>query len=437
MKRIVFAFVALAMAVAATSCDKKEEQPVEIKVQLSLDGAAYAAQDVAIAVVDAAGTASFEEKTNASGIATFVVPSGLYKASASFKNAADGVLKTFTGSADFQVVAATPATVDLKLNKVEASQIIIKEFYSQQCPKNDGSTFYGNDAYVTIYNNSELEADASELVFGVVQPGNAQATNKYYTAEGVLSYTDYVPAYSGIWYFQTPVKIAPYSSLTIAFFGAIDHTATVTASVDLSKPEYYVMSKDGVSQITNSKYQIAETISKDHYLTAKMFNMGNSWVLSNSAPAFFVGKMSLSELTALIDNTDAYDLTGGKDNIGWAPKFPVANIVDAVECWDKAQIAKSSLRFPSSVNSDYLAITIKKGHTYYRNVDKEATEALAENAGKLVYGYADGTADIDGSTDPSGIDAEASMKAGCHIIFSDTNSTSKDFHERKESSLRK
>ena len=78
-----------------------------------------------------------------------------------------------------------------------------------------------------------------------------------------------------------------------------------------------------------------------------------------------------------------------------------------------------------------------KGYSVYRNVDKEATEALEENAGKLVYNYAGGTEDVEGSTDPSGIDAEASIAAGAHIIYSDTNSMSNDYHARKVASLKK
>ena len=61
------------------------------------------------------------------------------------------------------------------------------------------------------------------------------------------------------------------------------------------------------------------------------------------------------------------------------------------------------------------------------------TEALPENAGKLVYGYALG---VDASTDPSGIDAEASMKRGAHIVYMDTNNSTADFHERQKCSLR-
>ena len=84
-----------------------------------------------------------------------------------------------------------------------------------------------------------------------------------------------------------------------------------------------------------------------------------------------------------------------------------------------------------------IPITNKMGYSVYRNVDKEATEALEENTGKLVYNYAGGTADVEGSTDPSGIDAEASMANGAHIIYCDTNSSMMDFHQRKVASLKK
>jgi hypothetical protein len=50
-----------------------------------------------------------------------------------------------------------------------------------------------------------------------------------------------------------------------------------------------------------------------------------------------------------------------------------------------------------------------------------------------VYNYALG---VDSSTDPSGIDAEASIKNGAHIIFNDTDNSTNDFHERQKCSLR-
>ena len=90
-------------------------------------------------------------------------------------------------------------------------------------------------------------------------------------------------------------------------------------------------------------------------------------------------------------------------------------------------------RLTADIDAGYVWLTNYQGHSVYRNVDKEATEALPENAGKLVYDYALG---VDASTDPSGIDAEASMKNGAHIVYMDTNNSTNDFHERQKCSLR-
>ena len=93
----------------------------------------------------------------------------------------------------------------------------------------------------------------------------------------------------------------------------------------------------------------------------------------------------------------------------------------------------SKKRLTDDIDGGYVYLTNYMGHTVYRNVDKQATEALPENSGKLVYGYALG---YDGSTDPSGIDAEASMKKGAHIVYLDTNNSTTDFHERQKCSLK-
>lgn len=85
------------------------------------------------------------------------------------------------------------------------------------------------------------------------------------------------------------------------------------------------------------------------------------------------------------------------------------------------------------VDAGYVEFTRAMGYSLYRNVDKEATEAIAANEGKLVYNYSLG---VDASTDPSGIDAEASLKKGARIVYKDTNNSTADFHQRSQASLR-
>jgi hypothetical protein len=95
--------------------------------------------------------------------------------------------------------------------------------------------------------------------------------------------------------------------------------------------------------------------------------------------------------------------------------------------------ANNQKRLLPTIDAGYVEMTAKMGYTLYRNVDKEATEAIKENEGKLVYNYSLGVGD---STDPSGIDAEASMRNGARIIYKDTNNSTVDFHQRSRASLR-
>ena len=290
-----------------------------------------------------------------------------------------------------------------------------------------------------VYNNSDMDADATDLVFGFLAPYNGHAANKFIDAEGKLIYEnqDWVPAAGAIWSFTSSVIIPAYSQVVVAIFGGIDHTATATASVNLADASYYWMSNSNVAQYTNAKYAVSDAIPVNHYLTSFPFNKGNAWVLSNSAPGFFIGNMSKAENERICGDTANFDLTNGTTDVGWCVKFPKASVVGAVEVFSASNVEKSNARFTSDINTGYVAITIQNGDTVYRTVDKDATEALPENEGKLVYNYAGGTEDVNGSTDPSGIDAEASIAAGAHIIYAQTNDSGKDFHQRKVSSLKK
>ena len=328
------------------------------------------------------------------------------------------------------------ATIDLQ--KVESKQLVIKEVYSTGCPKTPSGS-YSDDAYIIIYNNTEFEADATDLVFGMLFPYNAHASNKY-IADGGLIYENegWIPAASALWSFTSEVKIPAYSQIVIALFGAIDHTQAQPESVNLSDASYYWMAKN--DQFKAAKYNVSNDIPETNYMSCIPFNTGTAWLFSNTAPSLFIGNMPKAEAEALASNTEGYDTTQGTGGAQVAVKFPVDKVIGCVDVFAADKLDTSNGRFPASLNTGYVAITSKLGHTVYRNVDKEATEALPENKDKLVYDYAGGTYDeatSTGSTDPSGIDAEASIANGAHIIYVQTNNSGNDFHERKVSSLKK
>ena len=111
-------------------------------------------------------------------------------------------------------------------------------------------------------------------------------------------------------------------------------------------------------------------------------------------------------------------------------------VLDGIEVFKVGQ-KNNQKRLTAKVDAGYVNHQNAKGYTLYRNVDPEATKAVPGNEAKLVYKYDKGT-EIDGkaSTDPSGIDAEASLKKGARIIYMDSNNSTKDFHQRRQSSLK-
>ena len=109
--------------------------------------------------------------------------------------------------------------------------------------------------------------------------------------------------------------------------------------------------------------------------------------------------------------------------------FLASSVEVATAAWASGEVV------PAAVDAGYNIMVKNLGYTQYRNVDKEATEAIAENEGKLVYNYAGAVSEED--TDPSGIDAEASIANGAKIVYMDTNNSANDFHVRKVASIKK
>lgn len=438
-----FLLIIAAVALVAVSCKKEPKNvPVPVTVALEMNGAAYAAAEVTVSLRDLNGTASYEVQTDAEGTATFSVLPGFYEASTQFKKAEEGKAFVYNG-VNSNVTVVKDGENSFKLTLVESvtNQIVVKELYAGgvtckvvDADGKEGTKNYQTDAYVILYNNSDQPADASDICFAAINPSNGHATNKY-SVGGVLSYEaeGWLPAGYAIWWFNTKVTIQPWSQIVIAINGAIDHTATFAESVDLSKADYVMYDPEsGYNKPANYPAPSAN-IPESNYLQTAPYGLGNAWVLSVSSPAFVIFRHDNPE--ALSKDTANYDLTAGSSLP--AVKVPIADVVDAIEVFAIGSEAKSTKRLTSSVDAGSVLFNNKMGYTLYRNVDKAATEAIEGNKEKLVYNYAGGTSDIEGgSTDASGIDAEASIKNGAIIVYQDTNNSTKDIHLRKVSSLK-
>lgn len=429
MKKIIY--IILAAAAAFTACKKDEGAKInDVTVQVLIDNEPVT-DAVEVTVTDKSSSTAYKA-TTVGGTATFQLVAGIYEATATLYK--ESSIYNGTNSA-VTVVDGGANSFTLNLTASTTSQVIIKELYFGGCMDNAGAKDYALDKYVILYNNSPVEADASKFAFAIANPANSNATN-YYLKDGNLTYSDFIPAWNAVWWFQKDVKIAPYSQIVISITGAIDHTATYSNSVNLSGADYVFYDPEVFGNVSYYPAPSAY-ISADNYLKTYCYGLGSAWAISKTSPAFFIFSPEGTTAKAFVTNPENVESPTGKPASNCA-KIPVAWIKDGVEVFDNANIQKSNKRLLDSVDAGYIGFTNKNGYTVYRNVDKEATEALGENAGKLVYNYAGGTADEEGgSTDASGIDAEASIANGAHIIYKDTNNSKNDFHQRKVASIKK
>lgn len=429
MKKI-FTILLAAMALAMSCTQNGAEKLATVRISIESEESELDKEGIAVTLRDLNGTTQYNAVSDASGIATFTVPNGVYEASAScyfedfVYNGINSSINAVGGENDFK----------LNLKKSRISSIVLKEAYFGGILDNNGKNFTGDD-YFILYNNSASVVDISNYSFAFCNPYNSGSTNKY-LVDGKLIYENqgWLPAGCAVWWFTSKVEIQPYSQIVISLGGAIDHSQAFPNAVDLSNPDYYVM-YDIESGFNNAAQYPSPSagIPESHYLKTYRYAMGNAWVLSQLSPAIFISNQPGME--AYVKNPDNLDRTENA-------KIPNAkllsdNVVDAVEVFATTSVDKNNKRLPASIDAGYVMFTSKNGYSIYRNVNKEATLAIEGNAEKLVYNYAGGTENVEGSTDPSGIDAEASIANGAKIVYMDTNNSTKDFHQRAKASLRK
>ncbi|MDR1524067.1 MAG: DUF4876 domain-containing protein [Tannerella sp.] len=445
MKKL-FYFMVSALILCGTSCkdddndDKYKTYSVTVQLVYPEESDFNPVEGVEVKLTNTTGSVS-DAVTDNTGKAVFTVPAGVYEASAT--DVRYGIGESFIYSGIKSSITITDAwvnteVVQLTLSESKKGQVVIKELYNGGCQKDDGSGSFQMDKYVILYNNSDQPASLDNLCLGMALPYNAQATNNDYT-NGVLFYEaeGWIPAGNGIWYFQENVTLDPGKQIVIALNGAINHTPTYTASINFSNAAYYCTYD--ITQYENTTYYPApsEVIPTSHYLHAVKYGLGNAWALSNTAPAFFIfttKDVSPVDFANDADNTNYHGGTVSGAQI--RKKVKVEWVIDAIEVFTTSS-DRNNKRLTATVDAGQIYLTNSFGYTSYRNVDAEATKAIEGNEAKLVYNYSKGT-EIDGkaSTDPSGIDAEASIKNGARIIYKDTNNSTNDFHQRKQASLR-
>ena len=302
MKKIVYFM--MAAAIALVSCKKTEDKINDVQVSLTKGGEAFAVENVEVSLRSSANATVYTALTDANGVAVFQMKAGAYEASATLYQNSD--IYNGTNSA---VIVADGAENAFKLDMVasKTSQVIIKELYFGGCTDDAGKHFQ-YDKYVILYNNSPVEADASKYAFGMLCPTNSNMASKW-MKDGKLSYTDYMPMWAACWWFQTAVKIPAYSQIVVAINGAVNHSATVSNSVDLSHADYAMYDPE---VFNNAKSYPAPdaSIPTDHYLKTYLYGLGNAWPLSIMSPAFVVFAPEGTTTEAFVTNPDNIETPG-------------------------------------------------------------------------------------------------------------------------------
>lgn len=386
----------------------------------------------------------FTATTNTNGMAEFKVAPGIYEVSASMTITTDEYKYIYNGSkGQVTIVSGQNDNIELEITETKVrlvvgeGTLVIKELYNGGCQKDDGSGFFQADKCVILYNNSANPVKAANLCFAIISPYNSQADNKWYDEGGKLIYADdnYLPALDGIWYFPDTLRVNPYQQVVVNCQGAINNIKTYSQSVNYANKDYYCMYDPEIGYNNKSYYPTpADVIPTSHYLKAVKIGISNAWALSITSPALVLFQTKDVSLTDYMANADNMIYTPGaaQNDINKNLKVRREWIIDGIEVYTSTS-NDNVKRLTADVDAGYVTLTNKQGHVLYRNIDQKATEALVENSGKLVYNYSLG---VENSTDPSGIDAEASMKNGAHIVFQDTNNSTADFHERLKCSLR-
>ena len=439
MKRILYLLVGLVWATAFSACQDDESEvyvTYPLTVQLSYEEGENAStlEGIQVKLTNKVNNTVYDTFTDASGIARFNVPAGVYEAAASGKQQVGAGTMILNGIKSNIAITSEwtgAETVSLALTASQGGSLVIKELYVGGCQKDDGSGPFRNDKYVILYNNSDITLDISDVCLGMVLPYNSTAANRdYVNGELIYEKEGWVPAGTGVWYFQGAASLEAGKQIVIALTNAVDNTQTYSNSINFSNPEYYCTYD--IEQYPNVNYYPSpvETIPTSHYLKAHHYGTGNAWPLSNTCPAFYIFAPQGTTLDAFIADAGNIDLYGGLATQK-RKKLPVKWVIDGIEVFNKDK-TENYKRLTATIDAGSIALTGDYGYSLYRNVDKAATEALEMNQGKLVYGYSLGQ----DSTDPSGIDAEASLKNGARIIYQDTNNSSRDFHQRSKASLR-
>ncbi len=312
--------------------------------------------------------------TDENGEAEVRVSYGTYTASTELKIKGSGIMEIYNGSSDkIRVTPDDPAVMRsvINLNYSRSGQIVIKEFYYGGCWDDDNNKAYlAKDYYFTIYNNSPDITYLDSVCVGIINPLNAPVAGKVsqWVKPGTGEIRDSIPCGAFVWMFRGNGKDIPLEpgKEIVCCVNAINHSAKVSSSVDLSKPGYYAMYATGITTAHSAPVAGVNTMEMIWRAGAS-----KAFSISTASPGLLVFTLGNKSIDKYI-----------KDNYTVNPASPTNRttdclfvdknlVLDGVECF---RAASNSKRFRPEIDNGF-AMTpgSGKGYSIIRKIDHEAT----------------------------------------------------------------
>lgn len=405
-------FLLLTLSVLMTGCLKdlrledfsEEKLSSTITVTVNMPaGYDFSVTGLVIKLTDPTSGLQYSGVTDATGKATIRVAHGSYVATTEFKHTeAGGIIYILNGTTErIRATPEDPAALssNLPLNISKTGQIVIKEFYYGGVQNPLTGSNYANDKYIILYNNSGDIAYLDSLCIGVADPYNAPTSGRLsnWVKTGTTELRDSVPNITFGFMFPGTGRdypLLPGEEVVLAT-NAINHSASVPSSCDLSLPGYWALYDPILTP-----GQSVPVAGVNRMIAFWKMGTSNQFVISALSPALFIYNMGGKTVAQFILDTYTWN-PGYATNRNFDVLMIDKNlIVDGVECFRNATDSKR-LR-PEIDNGFAMTEGSGTGQSVHRRIDEEATAA-----------------------------------AGGRIVYMDTNNSSNDFVKRPKASLLK
>lgn len=378
MKKIIHIILPL---LALVSCRGFEDNPYEatlcdFAVEASYPDGYSSREGVTVKLEDINLGNAYTASTDASGVALFSVPTGLYRVNVSDRNGED----IFNGAAD-RIQLKSDMRIQVSLRHSKAGTIVIKEIYCGGCKKLPEEGTYQSDQYVILHNNDVSVQYLDGLCFGTLHPFNSTGSNPWISkdqATGETVYPEFLPIAQAIWQFPGNGSDFPLQSgedAVVCLRGAIDHSAQYPLSVNLNKEGYFVCYNSTYFFNTTFHPAPGSNIAADHILDVVIkTGQANAYTFSLNSPAVVIFRAKDMTMQEFVQMEGSIVQTPG-DSRNPVTAIPVDWTVDAVEVFNGAS-ATNTKRLSPSLDAGYVALSeTYLGHTLMRKVDEELSQS--------------------------------------------------------------